>query len=119
MPGWVSLSTRRREAGAAPQGLAEPEANLGREGVKSFLLYGIQVLRTCAVVPYSGSDGLWEGPELDFVNKFNTLQLGHEVIGKMVKVLEDAMYSIERNGNPKIILMDASYGLVKSIMKKN
>jgi hypothetical protein len=53
------------------------------------------------------------------VNKFNTLQLGHEAIEKMVKVLEDAMYGIERNGNPKIILMDASYGLVKSIMKKN
>lgn len=76
------------------------------------------MLRTCAVVPYVGFEGLWEGPELDFVNKFNTLQLGHETIGKMVKVLEDAMYGIERNGNPKIILMDATYGLVKAIMKK-
>lgn len=114
---WMTIVFKRKMGDAFAW--SDDMSSLGREGVKSFLLYGIQVLRTCAVVPYSGSEGLWEGPELDFVNKFNTLQLGHEVIGKMVKVLEDAMYSIERNGNPKIILMDASYGLVKSIMKKN
>jgi DNA polymerase-3 subunit delta' len=114
---WMTIVFKRKMGDAFAW--SDDMSSLGREGVKSFLLYGIQVLRTCAVVPYSGSEGLWEGPELDFVNKFNTLQLGHEVFGKMVKVLEDAMYGIERNGNPKIILMDASYGLVKSIMKKN
>jgi DNA polymerase-3 subunit delta' len=114
---WMTLVFKRKMGDAFAW--SDDLSSLGREGVKSFLLYGIQVLRTCAVVPYVGFEGLWEGPELDFVNKFNTLQLGHETIGKMVKVLEDAMYGIERNGNPKIILMDATYGLVKAIMKKN
>jgi hypothetical protein len=56
---------------------------------------------------------------LDFVNKFNTLQLGEGVIGNMVSVLEKTMYGIERNGNAKVLLMDATYGLIQAISKKN
>ena len=114
---WMTLCFRRK-MGEAFQ-WSDDTASLGREGVKSFLLYGIQVLRTCAVLPYTGSEGLWEGPELDFVNKFNTLQLGEGVIGNMVAVLEKTMYGIERNGNAKVLLMDATYGLIQAISKKN
>jgi len=114
---WMTLCFRRK-MGEAFQ-WSDDTASLGREGVKSFLLYGIQVLRTCAVLPYTGSEGLWEGPELDFVNKFNTLQLGEGVIGNMVVVLEKALFGIERNGNAKVLLMDATYGLIQAISKKN
>jgi hypothetical protein len=62
---------------------------------------------------------LWEGPELDFVNKFNTLQLGEGVIGEMVVVLEKTIYGMERNGNAKVLLLDATYGMIQAISKKN
>ena len=113
---WMTICFRRK-MGEAFQ-WSDDLSSLGREGVKSFLLYGIQVLRTCAVIPFMGSEGLWEGPELDFVNKFNTLNLGHEVIGNMVAELEKTMYGIERNGNAKVLLMDATYGLIHAISKK-
>ncbi|MEY4709565.1 MAG: hypothetical protein RLZZ512_626 [Bacteroidota bacterium] len=113
---WMTICFRRK-MGEAFQ-WSDDLSSLGREGVKSFLLYGIQVLRTCAVIPFMGSEGLWEGPELDFVNKFNTLNLGHEVISNMVAELEKAMYGIERNGNAKVLLMDATYGLIHAISKK-
>jgi hypothetical protein len=29
------------------------------------------------------------------------------------------MYGIERNGNAKVLLMDATYGLIQAISKKN
>lgn len=113
---WMTFVFRRKMADAFVW--SDDLAALGREGVKSFLLYGIQVLRTCAVMPFVGSDDLWEGPELDFITKFNTLNLGHTVIENMLSVLENAMYVIERNGNAKVVLTDASYGLVQAIAKK-
>lgn len=113
---WMTICFRRKMGEAFRW--SDDLASLGREGVKSFLLYGIQVLRSCAIIPYAGSEGLWDGPELEFVTKFNTLQLGHGVIGDMVEQLEKAMYGIERNGNAKILLMDATYGLIHSISKK-
>jgi DNA polymerase-3 subunit delta' len=114
---WMTICFKRKMGDAFQW--SDDIASLGREGVKSFLLYGIQVLRSCAVIPYMGSEGLWEGPELDFVNKFNTLQLGDRVIGDMVLVLEKTMYGVERNGNAKVLLMDATYGLIQAISKKN
>jgi DNA polymerase-3 subunit delta' len=114
---WMTICFRRK-MGEAFQ-WSDDTAALGREGVKSFLLFGIQVLRTCAILPYTGAEGLWEGPELDFVNKFNTLQLGEGVIGEMVVVLEKTIYGMERNGNAKVLLLDATYGMIQAISKKN
>lgn len=114
---WMTLCFRRKMGDAYQW--SDDTAALGREGVKSFLLYGIQVLRSCAVLPYLGSESMWKGAELDFVTKFNTLELGFIAISDMVDVLEKAMFGIERNGNPKVTLLDATYGLIQAISKKN
>lgn len=113
---WMSICFKRKMVEAFQW--SDDTATMGREGIKSFLLYGIQVLRTCAIIPHKGAEGLWAGPELDFVVKFNTLNIGFTKIEAMVEVLESCMDEIERNGNAKVILMDASYAMVRAIMKK-
>ena len=53
----------------------------------------------------------------DLVSRLVKLNLGADRIELMVKLLENSMYEIERNGNVKMILLDASYRLSHLIRK--
>lgn len=112
---WLGITFNRHMGKAAIW--SDEMSGLGREGLKSFLLYGLQLLRAAAVSPYEINGGVWDEKEADLVNRMVKLNLGADRIEKMVQLLEGSMYEIERNGNVKLILMDASFKMSHLIRK--
>lgn len=94
-------------------------AGIGREPQKQFLNYCIQFFRQALLLNYKAeslvflepkNEGFQMGKFAPFIHNGNILDL--------VKELEDAMYHIERNGNPKIILLDMSIKLTRLLHVK-
>lgn len=96
---------------------SEAFAKLGRENQKQFFQYALHFLREflqLKLVPgipsRMGEQELKTGKNLIKV-------LSVDQVSAMVQLFTDAAYYIERNGNPKIIMLDGSIQLTK-IMKK-
>ena len=90
-------------------------ATKGREDLKSYLQYGMHVLRACILSPYEVNDSKLTPEEHDFVQKlakYFTARTGE----KAYESFNKALYWIERNGNVKIVLFDLSLEL-KNIFK--
>ena len=91
----------------------EATSRLGRERLKSFLAYGLRVIRLCMVRNYGVADLItWQQEEKKFidglspfVHPMNTLSL--------VSILDQAIYHVERHANPKILLADVSFQVAK------
>ena len=89
-------------------------AGVGRETQKQFLDYCMQFFRQALLYNY-------QAKELVFLNeqvknfKFDAFSgyVHSGNIHQIAKTLEDAIYHIERNGNAKIILLDASIQLTR------
>ena len=87
----------------------------GREDLKSYLQYGLHVIRACVLSPYGVNDSKLTPDEGDFVqnlSKYFTAKSGE----KAYESFNNALYWIERNGNVKIVLFDLSLEL-KTIFK--
>ncbi|GAB5551988.1 MAG: DNA polymerase III subunit delta [Saprospiraceae bacterium] len=96
---------------------SEAFAKLGRENQKQFFQYALHFLREflqLKLVPEKpsrlGAKELKTGKNLVKV-------LSVEQVEQMVQLFTDAAYYIERNGHPKIIMLDVSIQLAK-IMKR-
>jgi DNA polymerase III subunit delta' len=87
---------------------AESFQKIGREGQKSLLQYGLNMLRETFVYHYAGNK-LVRLPEEDlkFVEGFSKV-LDNEKIEAVMKQMNDAYYHIERNANSKITFLDIS-----------
>ncbi len=88
----------------------------GREDLKSYLHYGMHVIRACILSPYKVNDSKLTPEEGNFVQKLSqyyTAKSGE----KAYESFNNALYWIERNGNVKIVLFDLSLEL-KTIFKK-
>ncbi|MCD0487387.1 hypothetical protein LPB86_04045 [Pedobacter sp. MC2016-14] len=98
----------------------EQAASWGRENQKNFLKYGISFLRECSLL-LSGADELVKLPErtLDTAKKLSTHVLNLNMAAALIEELEKAHYHIERNANPKILFLDVSLQLVKTIKFKS
>ncbi|SDL81234.1 DNA polymerase-3 subunit delta' [Catalinimonas alkaloidigena] len=81
---------------------------LGREAQKSFLHYGLALLRE-VFIQQLAAEGLQRvgGEALDFAQKFSRT-LGPSETEQVSKWLNEAYYHIERNANPKIVMLDTS-----------
>lgn len=83
-------------------------AKLGRENQKQFLHYGLHFLRELlAMVITRGANARLPAAELQNAQNMANV-LDFEKITKMVNVLNDNIYFIERNANPKILFLDTS-----------
>ena len=89
----------------------EELAKLGREKQKAFLQYGLKILRN-ALINNEGDDKnlKMEDAEAEFVTNFAKTQ-NPERIEKISDLLNQAVYHVERNANPKILFMDLSLTL--------
>lgn len=94
-------------------------SSIGREKQKKFLEYCMEMFRQALLINYKVNKLVYLKPEdtsfklenfAPFVNDKNILEIFDE--------LSDAMYHIERNGNPKIIFTDLSIKLTRLIHKK-
>ncbi|RZM25080.1 MAG: hypothetical protein EOO88_20550 [Pedobacter sp.] len=101
-------------------GFTEQIAGWGRENQKNFLKYGISFLRECSLI-LSGAEDLVKLPArtLDTAKKLSAHVLDLPMAEAIINELEKAHYHIERNANPKILFLDVSLQLVKTIKFKS
>lgn len=93
-------------------------AKIGRKGQKQFFTYGLFFLREYTVLKLTGNENIRLRPkELETAKRF-TKVVDFEQIEPMMQLFDEAILHIERNGNPKIIMMDCSIQMNK-IFRKN
>ncbi len=119
---WVRAAFRAKGNAAVIQDLilwSEELAALGRESQKQFLEFCIEMFRQALLINY-------QAPQLVFyqttVEKFKLENFAPFVnnsnINEIFNELSDAIYHIERNGNPKMIFTDLSIKLTRLIHQK-
>jgi DNA polymerase-3 subunit delta' len=97
---------------------SETMAKQGREKLGVFFKYGLHVFRESLMMNYGSEEiGLTGGGEKNFITKFSPYVNELNAID-MISLFEEAAYHIERNGNPKIIIMDVSLKMMKLVRKK-
>jgi DNA polymerase-3 subunit delta' len=94
-------------------------AVLGRETQKKFLQFCIEFFRQALLINYESPNLVYLEPTVENfkIEKFAPFVNGNN-INEIFKELSDAIYHIERNGNPKIIFTDLSMKLTRLIHKK-
>lgn len=86
-------------------------SRIGRERQKSFLAYSTRVIRNGMLLHYRIPQlARLNQEEQDFLAKFQPF-ITHANIHRIIRVLEEAQYHIERNANPGILFMDVSLHL--------
>lgn len=120
---WVRAAFRAKGNAAAIHDLiswSEEIAGLGREGQKQFLNYCIVMFRQALLLNYQVETLVYMEPTVD---KFSLEKFAPYVNGSNIapifSELSDAIYHIERNGNPKIIMTDLSIKLTRLIHKND
>ncbi len=93
-------------------------AGLGRERQKQLLEYGLRILRESFVHGLGNEEiSFVSVKERSFVEKFSPFIHPGNIHG-LAAAFELAANHIEANGNPRIILMDLSIGIIKLLMVK-
>lgn len=91
-------------------------AEEGRETLKAFFTYGLEILRSAMVSKEGVASGGLNAQELEFASKFGqviTPSKGEQ----LYKLFNQAIYDIERNGNAKMIFMDISFKMARVLKK--
>lgn len=84
-------------------------ATIGREKQKHFLIYGLHLIRQCAVLNY-GAENLINmgGDERVFMQKFSPF-ITHKNLQDYIAAFNLAHQHIQRNANPRILFTDLSF----------
>ena len=86
-------------------------AQLGRENQKQFLQYGLHFLREMMYLLATQSNAIRLRPE-EFTTAQNMAKvLDFEKITQLAALLNDNVYYIERNANPRILFLDTSIAM--------
>jgi hypothetical protein len=86
--------------------IVESIASSGRENIKSFLNYGLRVVRFTLLGNSQNVPLIrLEGDELEFVLKLSSV-IRLEAVQLFVDELSRSFFHIERNGAPRIVLLD-------------
>lgn len=95
----------------------EQFAGLGRENQKHFLLYGLHFLREFLRLLLTGSPQVRLQPEELQTAQNLAKVLRAEQVEQMADLFNQCFYRVERNANPKILFMDASIQLHKTMQR--
>jgi DNA polymerase-3 subunit delta' len=91
-------------------------SKIGREQIKDFISYALEMYRQCILGNFKLSiKGLNESEE-SFLEKFKPF-VNHKNISEINSVMNEAYYHLERNANPKILMLDVSLQLYKLLRK--
>ncbi len=95
--------------------MAEGFHALDKMSQKNVLLYSINAMRE-SLLQYAGAHTMLRshGDELKFIQDFSKV-LSIDKIEKSFKLMNDAHYHLERNGSAKMIFLDLSLNLAKTI----
>jgi DNA polymerase III subunit delta' len=96
-------------------GLSEDFHEVDKLSQRNFLLYSLSMLRE-VILNLAGAKEInrTKGNELKFVQDFSKV-LDVEKIGHTTKMINEASYFLERNGSAKMIFLDLSLQLSKTI----
>ncbi|GAB2613102.1 DNA polymerase III subunit [Belliella aquatica] len=99
---------------------AEDFAKRDKEGQKSLLLSGINVLRE-VILSKSQLTGLMRSVPQDrgFIENLGVHVLDEEKVFNMYRLMNEAHYHLERNASPKILFTDLSFQIARIMRKKN
>lgn len=79
----------------------------GREQIKGLLLYTLEMFRKCILGHYSVEIKGMSKEQASFLKKFSPF-VNHNNIVQFSEVINDAHFHMERNANPKILMLDVS-----------
>ena len=92
-------------------------SKIGREQIKDFIIYSLEMYRQCIIGNYNMEiEGVSES-EKNFLEKFKPF-VNHQNISEINSIMNDAYYHMERNANPKILMLDISIKLYKLLITK-
>jgi DNA polymerase-3 subunit delta' len=81
----------------------EKTNELGREGQKNLLQYGLHILRECFLMRFGSAKLLrLKGAELDFVTKFSAF-INEQNVSEFNRIFNEGSYYIERNANARLV----------------
>jgi DNA polymerase III subunit delta' len=92
-------------------------AEKGKEGLKMFLLYGIQMIRSALLIQHQSMENKLTANEIDFVSKLSKL-IHLDNAREIYQALNQAIFEIDRNGSTKLILINLSLKLKYSLRPK-
>jgi DNA polymerase-3 subunit delta' len=108
---WMRLCFRRDVNGILKW--VDKFSGAGRERQKATLQYGLTVFRQCLLENYHAGDTLrLEGEEREFISKFAPF-VNHRNALEIIEAFNEAIFHVERNANPKILLTDLSFKLAR------
>jgi len=118
---WIRAAFKAKGNASVIQSLiewSETIAKTGRETQKRFLNYCLQFFRQALLLNYNAPSLVYLQPKTDFkLENFARFVHGGNIL-EIDKEINDAIYHIERNGNPKIILLDLSIKLTRLLHTK-
>lgn len=91
---------------------AEDFSGQGREQMKGFFTYALEIIRAVIANKYLGERSGLSPQEQKFVEQFGAL-LDLNKVNRMYDMFSKAFYETERNGNARMILSDLSFGMGK------
>ena len=91
-------------------------SKMGREQVKDLVIYSLEMSRKCILGNFSVSTEKINDKEEKFLSKFQPF-INHKNISDINGLLNDAHFHLERNANPKILMLDVSLQLYKLLRK--
>jgi DNA polymerase-3 subunit delta' len=93
-------------------------AKMGRENQKNFLRYGTSFIRECCLL-LAGAERMVKLPEqeMETARKMSAV-MSIPKAQAIITELEKAHYHIERNANPKILILDVSLQIIKILNLK-
>jgi len=93
-------------------------AKMGRENQKNFLRYGISFIREiCLLMAGAGNLVHLPASELETAQKMTNV-MNISMAQTISAELEKAHYHVERNANPKILFLDVSLQIIKTVKFK-
>lgn len=108
---WMGYCYQKKMAQA--MAWSEEYGGNGREQIKGFFLYSLEIIRAVAVLPYAQISNGLSAEETTFTNNFSKVIKTHAQAELIYNWFNDAAYEIERNGNAKMILTDLSFKLAR------
>lgn len=91
-------------------------SKMGREQIKDFINYTLEMSRQCILGNFYIERREVKEEEENFLKKFQPF-INHKNISQINTLMNDAYYHLERNANPKILMLDVSLQLYKLLRK--
>ena len=91
---------------------------LSRDAQKNFLNFSLGTVRECLITNMAGiNHSRYTNATFNGFEKFS-MMINAENIEPFAKTLEEAIYHIERNANPKILFLDLSFRMHRILHMK-